>query len=77
MSTSCPSCNSSKVVTMPAKAAAGAATGGLLGSIVPVIGTGLGALAGAAVGGIASLGSSNTYCHMCSECKKTWTTSKD
>lgn len=73
----CPNCCSSNVLTMPGKAVAGATAGGLLGSVVPVIGTGLGAIVGATVGGIASLGSTKTYCHVCVDCKETWTTSAD
>lgn len=68
----CKHCGSDSVVNMPAKAVGGMAAGGLVGSVVPVIGTGLGAIIGGAAGAVASLVSdSNSYIKVCTKCKKT------
>ncbi len=75
---SCPNCGSENVVTVPAKMVGGAATGGLIGSVVPVIGTGLGAIIGGVAGAVASAASdSNGYVRFCSNCKKSVSIDKD
>lgn len=74
----CPDCGSSRVLTVPVKAVAGATVGGAVGSAVPVIGTAFGALVGGVIGGVSSLTSkSRSYGNTCAECKKTWVTSSE
>lgn len=69
MSDICPSCGSDQIITIPAKAVGGGAAGALIGSVVPVIGTGLGMLIGGTAGAIASMGTDSKKVRLCAKCK--------
>ncbi|WP_394261215.1 hypothetical protein [Moraxella boevrei] len=66
----CRECDT-ELMNIPAKAIGGATAGLALGSVVPVLGSGAGALIGGLTGAVASAFSdNNSYVKFCRNCKK-------
>lgn len=60
----------SETVRVPAKVAVSGLTGAAVGSVLPIIGTGFGALLGGVGGAVASaISDNNKYVQFCPKCK--------